>query len=81
MRSVLDFPGAISCGIDLDDARVMLDDALWVMAESYILDGDPFPKPRKGMSDPEMDVIEPIYLHLPESTRLPSQVVSRGCRL
>lgn len=66
---VLDFPGAISCGTNLDDARMMLADCLGVMAESYILDGDPFPKPQLGMTDPEMDIIEPIYLVVAGSTQ------------
>jgi len=66
---VLDFPGAISCGTDLADARSMLADALWIMAESYILDGDSFPKPQPGATDSEMDVIEPIYLCLSASSQ------------
>jgi len=66
---VLDFPGAISCGTDLEDARMMLADSLWVMAESYIVDGDPFPKPEPGVTDPEMDVIEPIYLFVSASSQ------------
>lgn len=72
---VLDFPGAISCGVDLDDARLMLADSLWVMAETYILDGDPLPTPQPGMADPEMDVIESIYLHFSASSRLAMQEV------
>src|SRR6266481_4560036 len=73
---VLDFPAVISCGTDLEDARMMLADCLWVMTESYILDGDPIPKPRAGVTDPEMDVIEPIYLNLSGSSQPVPQPVS-----
>jgi predicted RNase H-like HicB family nuclease len=61
---VLDFPGAISCGTNLDDARGMLADALAVMAETFIRDGDPVPRPDPGKTSALMDVIEPIYLTL-----------------
>jgi streptogramin lyase len=45
---VLDFPGAISCGTDLQDARRMLSAALVDMAETNLLRGEPLPHP-----DPE----------------------------
>jgi hypothetical protein len=61
---VLDFPAAISCGADLDDARRMLGLALVDVAETLLMLGDPLPKPDSTATDPEMDLEEPIYLHL-----------------
>ncbi|REJ88640.1 MAG: type II toxin-antitoxin system HicB family antitoxin [Planctomycetota bacterium] len=59
---VLDFPGAISSGADLDEARRMLQDALVVMAETHLLKGEPLPLPDPGVFDDDADLDEPIYL-------------------
>ena len=61
---VLDFPAAISCGNDLDDARRMLGLAIIDMAETLVDLGDPLPRPDPSASDTEMDLEEPIYLRL-----------------
>jgi len=61
---VLDFPGVFSCGEDLDDARVMLADALIAVAKTNILLGEPLAVPNPQATDPKMDVIEPIHLFL-----------------
>ena len=42
---VLDFPGAISFGKTLDEARVMRASALVDMAETNLLMGEPLPRP------------------------------------
>ena len=65
---ILDFPAAISCGADLDDARRMLGVALIDVAETLLDLGDPLPKPDPTATDPDMDLEEPIYLHLSAST-------------
>ncbi len=65
---VLDFPEAISCGSDLDDARRMLGSALLDVAETRLELGEPFPRPDPLATDPEMDLEEPIYLHLTASS-------------
>ena len=65
---VLDFPGTISCGSDLDDARRMLGSALIDMAETRLELGEPLPPPDPRVSDPEMDQEEPIFLHLVASS-------------
>ena len=57
---VLDFPGVISCGRDLDDARQMLRSALIDMAETNLLLGEPFPRPNPSATDPESDLEEPL---------------------
>ncbi len=65
---VLDFPEAITCGVDLDDARRMLASALIDVAETRLELGEAMPRPDPSASDPEMDVEEPIYLHLSASS-------------
>jgi hypothetical protein len=62
---VLDFPAAISCGADLDEARRMLGLALVDVAETTIGLGQAPPKPNPSISDLEMDRGEPIYLVVP----------------
>jgi predicted RNase H-like HicB family nuclease len=59
---VLDFPAAISCGSDLDDARRMLGVALIDVAETLLELGEALPKPDPAVSDPETDLEQPIYL-------------------
>jgi predicted RNase H-like HicB family nuclease len=61
---VLDFPGAISFGADLEEARRMLAGALVDMAETNLLLGEPLPKPDPTATDPEADLEEPIHLLL-----------------
>lgn len=67
---VIDFPGAISFGQDLDDARRMLASALVDMAETCLLRGEPLPKPDPTCSDPEADIEEPIHLLLTAASRV-----------
>jgi predicted RNase H-like HicB family nuclease len=71
---VIDFPGANSQGRTLNRARVMLADALQLMAESCILDGTPFPRPDPNAHDNDADVIEPIFLNIQTGSKLESQV-------
>jgi len=65
---VLDFPAAITCGSDLAEARKLLSVALIDVAETYVETGDALPRPNPLASDSEMDIEEPIYLHLLAST-------------
>lgn len=60
---VLDFPGAITCGKNLDDARKLLSGALVDMAETNLLLGEALPLPDSSLSDTEVDLEEPIYLN------------------
>ncbi len=59
---VLDFPGAVTQGRGIDDARRMLGSALGDLAETYILDGRVLPQPDSSLTDPDADLEEPIYL-------------------
>jgi len=67
---VLDFPGAISCGRDLDDARRMLASALVDMAETNLLLHEPLPTPDPTATDVESDLEEPIHLILSAASRV-----------
>ena len=59
---VLDFPGAISSGADLDEARRMLQSALVDMAETHLLQGESLPVPDPHVFNNDADLEEPIYL-------------------
>ncbi len=67
---VLDFPAAITSAPDLDGARRSLAVALADVAEAAVEAGEPLPAPNPGASDAEMDIEEPIYLHLVASTEV-----------
>jgi predicted RNase H-like HicB family nuclease len=57
---VLDFPGVITCGSDLADARRMLSAALVDMAETNLLHGEPLPPPDPMATDLDANLEEPI---------------------
>ena len=61
---VLDFPAAITCAGDLASARRLLGIALVDVAEAAVESGRALPVPDPAAYDPEMDIEEPIYLHL-----------------
>jgi predicted RNase H-like HicB family nuclease len=61
---VLDFPGAITCAPDLDEARRLLRSALTDMAEDTLQRGEALPQPNPAATDPESDLEEPIHLLL-----------------
>ena len=65
---VVDFPAAITCGTNLDEARRLLTAALLDIAETRLELGQSLPTPDPMATDPEMDVEEPIYLHLSVSS-------------
>lgn len=67
---VLDFPGVISCGEDLEDARRMLASALVDMAETNLLQGEALPVPDPTCTDVEADLEEPIHLLLTAASRV-----------
>jgi predicted RNase H-like HicB family nuclease len=61
---VMDFPGVISFGVDLEQARRMLASALVDMAETNLVRGEGLPTPNPASTDPEADVEEPIEVPL-----------------
>lgn len=67
---VLDFPGAITCGADLEETRRLLASALADLAETALARGEPLPLPVPTATDPEADLEEPIHLLLTASSRV-----------
>jgi len=66
---VLDFPGVITCGADLQEARRLLAEALVDMAETHLLNGEPVPSPDPTSTNTEADLEEPIHLLLKAASR------------
>ncbi len=60
LAKVLDFPGVLTQGRTLKQARRMLNDALREMTEWLLEDGQPLPHPDPTISDPNADAIEPV---------------------
>ncbi len=75
---VLDFPGAITAGKDLDEARVLLRSALVDMAETHILHGEPLPIPDPKISEPDADLEEPIHLLLTAAQSIAISALERA---
>lgn len=62
LGEVLDFPGTVSFGHTLDEARRNLAGALYDMAETNLLRGEALPLPDASRADPDADLEEPLYL-------------------
>jgi hypothetical protein len=67
---VLDFPAAITCADDLPEARRLLGLALLDVTEAALESGLALPVPNPQLCDAEMDIEEPIYLHLSVSSEV-----------
>jgi len=65
---VLDFPGAITWGRDLEEARRLLASALVDMAETTLLRGEPLPQPDPDISNPDADLEELISIWRPNAS-------------
>jgi predicted RNase H-like HicB family nuclease len=61
---VLDFPGALSQGRTLKSARRMIRDALRLLAECMIEEGQPLPRPNPRAADKKADRVETIPLRI-----------------
>ena len=62
VAEALDFPGVVSQGFNLADARTMIASALEEMAELYLEEGRPLPIPSPTVNDLEADFVELIPL-------------------
>ncbi len=62
VAEVLDFPGVLSQGFDLADARLMIASALEDVAQMYLEEGKPLPVPNAEASAPDADLVE-LHLH------------------
>jgi predicted RNase H-like HicB family nuclease len=67
---ILDFPGVITCGKDLNEARRLLASALVDMVETNLLLGESLPTPNLNVTDEESDLEEPIHLILDASSQV-----------
>ena len=62
VAEVLDFPGVLSQGFDLADARLMIASALEDLAQVYLEEGKPLPMPNPEAGAPDADLIELVPL-------------------
>ena len=67
---VIDFPGAITCATDLDEARRLLASAMLDLAGYALELGEALPRPDPSATDLDADLEEPIYLELRASTSI-----------
>lgn len=67
---VLDFPGVITWGKDLEEVRTLLATALVDMAETNLLHGEPLPQPDPNVTDPDADLEEPVHLLLTATSHI-----------
>ena len=65
VAEALDFPGAVTQGFDLQDARLMIASALEDLAEALLQEGKPLPVPNDATTSSEADLIElvPLSVH------------------
>ena len=65
VAEALDFPGAVTQGFDLPDARLMIASALEDLAQLLLEEGKPLPVPAPDASAPDADLIEliPLSVH------------------
>jgi len=62
VAEALDFPGAVSQGFDLADARRMIASAMEDLAQMLLEEGKPLPRPNPAASAPDADLIELLPL-------------------
>ena len=62
VAEALDFPGAVTQGFDLQDARLMIASALEDLAQALLEKGKPLPVPSGEAHSPDADLIELIPL-------------------
>lgn len=62
VAEALDFPGVLSQGFDLADARLMIASALEDLAQMYLEEGKPLPVPNSEAGAPDADLIELVPL-------------------
>ena len=67
---VLDFPGVITWGTNLEEARRLLASALTDMAETNLLLGESLPLPDTMATDLDADLEERISLYLRAANQL-----------
>jgi predicted RNase H-like HicB family nuclease len=65
VAEALDFPGAVTQGFDLPDARLMIASALEDLSQILLEEGRPLPAPRDDAHNADADLIElvPLSVH------------------
>jgi len=65
VAEALDFPGAVTQGFDLPDARLMIASALEDLAQALLEEGRPLPVPSADEQNANADLIElvPLSIH------------------
>jgi predicted RNase H-like HicB family nuclease len=64
MVRILEFPGVISQGRSIKHARFMIKDALCMMAEYKLEQGEVLPRPNPRARDKKAVLVEPIKLRM-----------------
>ncbi len=66
VAEALDFPGAVSQGFDLPDARVMIASAMEDLAQMLLEEGKALPTPNPNSAALDADLIEviPLSVHV-----------------
>jgi predicted RNase H-like HicB family nuclease len=65
VAEALDFPGAVTQGFDLPDARLMISSALEDLAQALLEEGKALPVPSADVQSGDADLIElvPLSVH------------------
>ncbi len=71
VAEVLDFPGVVSQGFDLADARVMIASALEDIAQMHLEEGKPLPVPNPDAATDDADLIELLPLSVEAGAHKP----------
>jgi predicted RNase H-like HicB family nuclease len=66
VAEALDFPGAVTQGFDLPDARLMIASAMEDLAQLLLEEGKPLPTPSADSVAPDASLIElvPLSVHV-----------------
>lgn len=72
VAEALDFPGAVSQGFDLPDARSMIASAIEDLAQLLLEQGKPLPTPSADAASSEADLIELVPRHSEIDNRIAS---------
>ena len=66
VAEALDFPGAVTQGFDLQDARLMIASAMEDLAACLIEEGKPLPIPNESAANADADLLEliPLSIHV-----------------
>jgi predicted RNase H-like HicB family nuclease len=65
VAEALDFPGAVTQGFDLPDARLMIASAMEDLAQSFLEEGKPLPIPNSGAAASDAGLVELVPLSVP----------------